>query len=119
MKSKLKIYAKKLRDNPTRSESKAASLMRKANIGFLEQVPFKYYILDFIVPSRLLIVEVDGWSHKKRKAYDGRRDKFCLSRGLNVLRIKNEDVGRIITEIKRFPKIKGFKKKLEEILKKL
>lgn len=118
-KKQLKIYAKKLKENPTKSEIVAKKLIKKANIPFMEQIPFKYYILDFIITNRLLIVEIDGGYHKNRREKDKQRDIFCNKMGLKVLRIKNENVNSIIRKIKNYPKVKNYKYKLRNILNKI
>lgn len=109
-------YAKKMRNNPTQSERKAGELLKKARIPFREQVPFKYYILDFIITNRLLVLEIDGGYHKDRAWKDEQRDKFCKKLGLKVLRIKNENVDTVVRRVKRFKTIKNYKKKLDTIL---
>jgi len=112
-------YAKKMRKNPTASEEKARLALKAARIPFKCQVPFKYYILDFIISNRLLVLEVDGGYHTERVEKDRKRDEFCRKMGLKVLRIKNEDVGTVVRRVKRFGTIKGYKAKLEAILKKV
>lgn len=118
-KKKLQEYAKKMRLNPTSDEAKAKLLLKKAKIPFKQQVPFKYYILDFIILNRLLVLEIDGGYHKERTKKDIQRDKFCKEKGLKVLRIKNENVNTVINRIKKFTKIKNYKEKLKIILKNL
>lgn len=114
----LKTYAKKMRLNPTKGEQHAKKALKKARIGFKTQVPFKYYILDFLISNRLLILEIDGSFHNKRKEYDRRRDKFCRDMGLKVLRVKNEDKN-IIKKVKKFVRVKDYKSKLKVIMNKL
>lgn len=109
-------YAKKMRANPTQSERKAKELLKKARIPFREQVPFKYYILDFIISNRLLVLEIDGGYHKDRVWKDEQRDKFCKKLGLKVLRIRNENVHTVVNRVKRFKIIKNYKNKLTAIL---
>lgn len=115
----LKAYARTLRKKATPSEQKAKKALKSARIAFKFQVPFKYYILDFLIPSRLLIVEVDGGYHKTRTLKDKRRDKFCRSMGLKVLRIKNKNVGTIVAKVKKYSRVKNFKAKLQEIMNSL
>lgn len=118
-KKKLKAYARRMRNNPTNSEEKARVLLKKARIPFRQQVPFKYYILDFIISNRLLVLEVDGGYHKERTLKDKKRDEFCKKMGLKVLRIQNENVDTVIARIRRFAKVKNYKEKLERILNSL
>lgn len=83
-----------------------------------------FYFGDIFIKERLLLIEVDGESHKqeKQKARDLAKEHLCKKAGINLLRIKNEDVysawGFIEERIKEFPvlcdyqseylKIKGF-----------
>lgn len=117
-KKQLQTYARRMKANPTMGEQQAKKALKKARIGFKTQVPFKYYILDFIIPNRLLILEIDGSFHNKRKEYDKRRDKFCRYMGLKVLRVKNGDKS-LIKKIKKYPRIKNYKIILEKIMKKI
>ncbi len=118
-KKQLLAYAKKMKKNPTKSEEIARVLLKKAKIPFRQQIPFKYYILDFIVFNRLLVVEIDGGYHQERSIKDQKRDAFCKQMGLKVLRIKNENVNTIISRVRRFGKVSNYKNKLQIILKKL
>ena len=118
-KNQLIGYARRLRTYPTKSEDKARKLLRKYNIPYKFQVPFKYYILDFIITNRLLVVEIDGGYHKDRKHKDKIRDNFCKTNGLKVLRIKNHEVNTLIKKIKAFKKVPNSKVKLNSILNNL
>lgn len=105
-----------MRNNPTQSERRAKELLKKARIPFREQVPFKYYILDFIISNRLLVLEIDGGYHKDRVWKDEQRDKFCKKLGLKVLRVRNENVETVINRVKRFKIVRNYKQKLINIL---
>lgn len=118
-KKKLKEYARKMRKNPTKSEEIAEKALRKAKIPIRVQVPFKYYILDFIISNRLLVLEIDGGYHKERTEKDKIRDSFCKKMGLKVLRINNEDVDTVIKRVRRFKKISNYQVKLNKILNNL
>ena len=54
------------------------------------QEPILGWIADFYIPKLRLVVELDGAGHSKFK--DRLRDRIMRSKGLEVLRIKNEDV---------------------------
>jgi very-short-patch-repair endonuclease len=61
---------------------------------FRQQVVVGRYIVDFACPlPKMLIVEVDGDTHGSQQAYDERRTAFLHSRGYQVLRFTNHDVG--------------------------
>ncbi len=116
--NKLKRYAKKMRDNPTPSEKAARIALKRARIAFKEQVPFKYYILDFLILNRLLVLEIDGGYHKTRSWKDKKRDEFCKNLGLKVLRVKNGDE-TIVKKVKKYAKVKNYKSKLKKIMDKI
>lgn len=50
------------------------------------------YFLDFFFPLRMLAVEIDGFSHLKKKEKDRRRDADFRSVGIRTVRLKNKDV---------------------------
>ncbi|CAM3261038.1 hypothetical protein SPAN111604_13675 [Sphingomonas antarctica] len=52
------------------------------------------YIVDFLCPSKALIVEVDGETHDSRR--DGVRDNRLAELGYRVLRFTNAEVGQQI-----------------------
>ncbi|MBA3942802.1 MAG: hypothetical protein C0520_16495, partial [Sphingopyxis sp.] len=47
---------------------------------------------DFLCQEAQLIVELDGYSHDLRQAYDSRRDRWLAENGYRVLRFTNDDV---------------------------
>lgn len=53
-----------------------------------------FYRLDFIIPHKKLIVEVDGKQHTKpkQKAHDVIRDQHMLERGWRTIRINHIDI---------------------------
>lgn len=113
----LKRKAKDMKKYPTPSEKMGYALLDQARINYIDQQIFGFYILDILIPNRLLIVEVDGPYHIKGNEHDRKRDEYCKERGLKVLRIKNESVVDIVRKVKKYPKIKGYQKKVNKILK--
>jgi very-short-patch-repair endonuclease len=61
-----------------------AKFRRQHNIG--------QYIVDFYCHAALLVVEVDGKVHDSQQAYDAARNEWMQSRGLTVLRLRNDEV---------------------------
>lgn len=52
-----------------------------------------YYILDFFVSKpKFIDFEIDGGIHNQQQEYDNRRDSAVESRGVRVIRYKNEKV---------------------------
>ena len=100
----ISLLARDLRNNQTPSEKILWEILRRKSLfgyKFLRQHPVFYridknwvdfYIADFYCASLMLIIELDGASHEVRKGYDSERDEKLLSKGLKVLRIKNEEL---------------------------
>ncbi|MDL2231049.1 endonuclease domain-containing protein [Bacteroidales bacterium OttesenSCG-928-L19] len=61
-------------------------------INFNRQKIIGNYIVDFYVPSLSLIIEIDGWSHHYKEAYDLGRDDYLKSLGLNLFKIPDIEV---------------------------
>lgn len=59
---------------------------------FYDEPGSKWYIADFWVAEIKLVVEIDGKSHERQKAYDAKRTRFLESQGNKVVRFQNEDV---------------------------
>ena len=97
------LYARNLRKNPTPSEKRLWEVLRRksrSGFKFLRQHPVfyridkdwvEYFIADFYCAKLKLIIEADGNIHDLRKEKDYDRDAKLLSKGIKVIRIKNED----------------------------
>ena len=94
-----------MRQCPTLSEGRANDSFATMGLSFESQVVFGCYILDFVVLSRLLVVEVDGESHASKQAYDAQRDAFYAELGLQVLRIPNAWAHKSALLVEPFPEI--------------
>jgi very-short-patch-repair endonuclease len=113
---KASIYQMRMKGRPTRSERRFDDILDKALEGFKfpsykptqvnrrgpkrkfkkqrifeDQRNCKAYIVDFYIPDIKLVIEVDGPSHDKQKEYDEIRTRFLASKGIKVIRIKNEE----------------------------
>jgi leucyl-tRNA synthetase len=117
----ISLLARDLRNNQTPSEIILWEVLRKERIfgfRFLRQHPVFYredkswvdfYIADFYCARLRLIIELDGKIHIDRKDYDSERDEKLQSKGIEVLRIKNEelsDINNVIGIIKKTIKIR-------------
>ncbi|MCF8334548.1 MAG: endonuclease domain-containing protein, partial [Bacteroidales bacterium] len=51
-----------------------------------------FYIPDFYCAEEKLAVELDGGIHIRRKGKDRQRDEILESKGIRVIRIKNEEL---------------------------
>jgi very-short-patch-repair endonuclease len=50
------------------------------------------FIIDFYCHEVGLVVEVDGGIHDEQQEYDAERDKVLMQRGIQIVRIRNEEV---------------------------
>ena len=113
------LLARDLRNNQTPSEKLLWEVLRRKGLfgyKFLRQHPIFYredknwvefFIADFYCARLMLIIELDGKSHEGREDYDSDRDEKLLSKGLKVVRIKNEelvDINNVIGIIKEIIK---------------
>jgi leucyl-tRNA synthetase len=100
----ISLLARDLRNNQTPSEKLLWEILRRKSLfgyKFLRQHPIFYridknwidfYIADFYSARLMLIIELDGVSHEGREDYDSDRDERLMSKGLRVVRIKNEEL---------------------------
>ena len=100
--------ARKLRKNQTNAEKILWSVLRNKQLDgkkIVRQHPLIYenrndknlsfYIPDFYCAEHKLVVELDGKIHDFQREYDEQRTLIINSMGINVLRIKNEELGNI------------------------
>lgn len=78
-----------MKRRPTKHELIFMDKLLDEGVEFKSQMILGFYILDFVIPDRMIIFEIDGETHNKR--YDERRDEFCKECGFVVIRIKNKD----------------------------
>lgn len=89
--SELNQFANNHRLRPTKHEALFIERLRQACItDYLFQVRIGFYIADFVFPSQMLIIELDGPLHDAD--HDERRDAFLARAGFSVRRIKNRNV---------------------------
>lgn len=95
--SKLKQYAKDLRNNSTLSEVLLWKRIKGKALGveFHRQVPLHEYIVDFYCHELMLAIEIDGNSHDYKYEYDSFRQNSLEEFGVTFVRftdltIKNE-----------------------------
>jgi len=86
-----KQFKAEMRKNPTRAERIFADRLRVAGIKHRQQVGMGFYIADFLIDSKMLVIELDGSSHDGRSWYDQRRDRFIRRVGFRVIRIPNSE----------------------------
>jgi len=103
----IKKIAQRLRKYQTDSERKLWERIRKRQLHgrkFLRQHPLLYdrkgndlnfFIPDFYCAEENLIIEVDGKIHDYQKDRDEQRQLILESKGLKVVRIKNEELSNM------------------------
>jgi very-short-patch-repair endonuclease len=104
--------ARELRKNQTEAEGIMWEILRNRRFEgkkFLRQHPIivnevynkiDFFIADFYCHANKLVLEIDGKIHDFQKEYDRHRDSVMIEIGLNVLRIKNEDIISNIDKVK-------------------
>ena len=85
----IKRFKKSMRRFPTMAERVFDQRLREYKERYRRQIIIGFYIADFVIPNRMLVIEIDGESHDPD--YDRRRDAFLTEVGFTVVRIKNED----------------------------
>jgi very-short-patch-repair endonuclease len=93
----LKEYARKLRNNSTKSEIilwKGLKGKQMRGYDFHRQKPLDKYIADFFCHELRLVIELDGSIHKLEhvRVNDEIRQARLESLGLGVMRIPNDEV---------------------------
>lgn len=89
---KITRWAKENRKKKTLPELKLFKKLLKWKIKFRTQRMIDYFIVDFLIPNRRLIIEIDGLYHLKTKEYDNKRQLYLEKKGFAVIRYWNEDV---------------------------
>lgn len=78
----------------TGAEAAFSKKLKRDGVKFRTQVVIGFHIVDFLIPGKGLVIEVDGGYHdtNAQRKKDARRTKSLRSLGLQVIRIRNEDV---------------------------
>ena len=115
---KLKLLARDLRNNSTKSEIYLWNKIKGKQLGvrFIRQKPIDNFIVDFFCKEVMLAIEVDGYSHSLDEVYerDIKKDKKLRELGIEVLRIPDSVIFSDMENAIRV--IKG---KVEELLDKI
>jgi len=94
--------AKELRQKQTPAEQMLWQCLRANQLHgakFRRQHNIGQYIVDFYCHAAKLVIELDGGIHELQKDRDSDRDAYLEANGLQVLRLKNEEI------IQNLPKI--------------
>ncbi len=99
----LKPLARQMRHEPTPAENVLWALIRNRNLlgfKFRRQHPIDRFIVDFFCAEAHLIIEVDGAIHDYTQDEDVLRQTFLESRGLRVIRFRNEEVIEHLADVR-------------------
>ena len=105
----MKAYNKDLVSNAQALRKNMTPEEKHLWYDFLKRLPMKAhrqynignYIVDFYIPKKQLVIEIDGIQHsaKDNKEKDQTRDTFLEGQGLRVLRFPNESIRRNFTVV--------------------
>ncbi|MBI1779787.1 MAG: endonuclease domain-containing protein [Sphingobacteriales bacterium] len=103
---KLYEYGRELRQSGTDAEKILWKELRNRKLNglkFRRQHPIDKFIADFYCHEKKLIIELDGAVHdaKENKEYDANRTYMLKEIGIMVIRFRNEEVIKGITEVLR------------------
>ena len=105
--SKIKEHARELRKNMTESERLLWKDLRGRRLNgykFLRQHPilyqgnltrYNYFVADFYCDLKKTVIELDGPIHETTGEYDQFRESELENLGLNILRIKNDELNEM------------------------
>ena len=96
--------AKALRKSSTTPEARVWEQLRNRHLNgfkFRRQAPIGNYIVDFVCPEKMLVVELDGWTHSTPQefAQDQRRTAFLYAEGYRVMRLTNIEVMQAMDDV--------------------
>ena len=99
--------ARSLRHELTRAERRLLNCLRNRRMEdckFRRQHPIGPYVLDFYCEELRLAIELDGRHHQDHQMleYDDRRSRDLANRGIEVIRIANDELSRDAEMIERW-----------------
>lgn len=99
----LRVYALRMRNNPTEAEQLLWSVLSGGKLGvkFRRQHIIGDCIADFACVSKGLVVEIDGGYHSdsEQRQVDQSRTDYLKERGFNVVRFTNEQVFNELNDV--------------------
>ena len=105
----MKAYNKDLVSNAQALRKNMTPEEKHLWYDFLKRLPMKAhrqynignYIVDFYIPQKQLVIEIDGIQHltEEHKEKDQIRDKFLEGQGLRVLRFPNESIHKNFADV--------------------
>jgi very-short-patch-repair endonuclease len=103
---KLTAFAKKLRNNSTKSEIKLWQFLKNDKMlgyDFHRQKPIGNYIYDFFCYELMLAIELDGITHQFEETYlkDVAKENYANSVGVHLIRFSDNEVMKDIEGVIR------------------
>jgi crossover junction endodeoxyribonuclease RuvC len=88
------VRARNLRRSATETEKILWRALREVNLSvkIRRQHPIGRYVVDFAIPSRKLVIEIDGGQHATATMVDTQRTQALNELGYRVIRFWNNDV---------------------------
>jgi very-short-patch-repair endonuclease len=99
----LRNLARKNRVRSTRTEDVLwYEVLNKRKLGhkFTRQKPIGRFVADFYCSELLMIIEVDGGSHIKKRQYDIERDKYFGILNIKTVRVRSNDLIKNLNEVR-------------------
>ena len=94
---KLKLLARKLRNQSTQSEIRLWHYLKGKQLygfDFHRQKPIDHFIVDFFCHEVMLAIELDGYTHDFEQTYqkDMQKQEQLTQLGIHLLRFSDSDV---------------------------
>ena len=99
---KMKPRAQEMRTNATLQENKLwYEFLREHPCPFTRQKTIDSYIVDFLCPSKKLVIEIDGSQHYTEDGmeYDQVRTDLLEGAGLHVMRFTNAEIDNSFNQV--------------------
>lgn len=92
--AKMTQYCRQNRRKPTPAELHLKKEFQRKGIRFRSQRPIDYYIVDFLIFMKAIVIEVDGGYHftPEQRIKDQVRQRYIESKGFEVIRVTNKQV---------------------------
>ena len=91
-----------LRNNMTKQEKRLwYDFLKKLPVQVKRQKVIGDYIVDFFIPNKNIVIEIDGRQHgmEENVTADTQRDEYMRTLGIIVLRYTNKDINTNFNEV--------------------
>lgn len=86
----IKKFADRMRRRLSSTELMFLRRLTLGNVAAFDfQVRIGFYVVDFVFPAKMLIIEIDGPNHEAE--HDSKRDEWLATAGFTTWRIKNQE----------------------------